>query len=192
MHVIELVHLSGEEHKRARRGLMKKVQAVAGVASIPEIMMQAELIEQILHAGYLDCAGVPDMENIRERLHGLMKYIPMAGLKYDVDFDDEILLTEWVDSDLDSDDLRNCKSKTEFHLRQRLDNAIIAKLKNNRDECEETCGAKPLGEFVREVVGLGMATARTAFAGYFDETRNGQPPNLLREPDRGNTSSATG
>ena len=38
--------------------LLKKVSALAGISNIPEIMMQAELIDKILHGGYLDNAGI--------------------------------------------------------------------------------------------------------------------------------------
>ena len=37
---------------------MKKVAAVASVANIPEIMVQAELIDKILHTDY--CGGCRD------------------------------------------------------------------------------------------------------------------------------------
>lgn len=192
MYGIELAYLAGEKHNRARRDLEKKVQAVARVANIPEIMMQAELIDTILHTDYLERAGISDFEHIRVNLRDLMKYIPASKTTYDTDFDDEILAIDWNESELDSDDLKNYKSKAEFYLRQHLDNAVINKLKFNiplvhadigvleeilwdeigsRQEYEENYGHKPLGEFVREIVGLDMGAAKEAFADYLDETR---------------------
>ena len=44
---------------------MKKVSAISTVANIPEIMVQAELINQILHTDYLDRAGINEFEHIR-------------------------------------------------------------------------------------------------------------------------------
>ena len=38
-----------------------------------------------------------------------------------------------------------------------------------RQEYEEECGQKPLGEFVRELVGLDMNAAKTAFADYLND-----------------------
>ena len=190
MYGIELA-LAGKKYSRARNDLLKKVSAVAGVANIPEIMMQAELIDQILHTDYLDNAGINEFEHIRENLRDLMKYIPVTKITYDTDFEDEILSMDWNESELDNDDLKNYKAKAEFYIRQHQDNAVIAKLKENipltsediqvleeilwsevgtKREYEAEYGEKPLGEFVREIVGLDMSAAKAAFAQFLDET----------------------
>ena len=46
---IELACPAGTTYSRARKDLMKKVSAIAGVANIPEIRAQSELMEKILH-----------------------------------------------------------------------------------------------------------------------------------------------
>lgn len=192
MYGIELAYLAGKKYSRGRNDLMKKVAAVASVANIPEIMMQAELIDKILHTDYLDNAGINEFEHIRERLRDLMKYIPVSKIIYDTDFDDEILSIDWKESELDSDDLKNYKAKAEYYVRQHQDTAVIAKLKSNvpltsadimdledilwnkigtREEYRAEYGEKPLGEFVREIVGLDMNAAKEAFAEYLDETQ---------------------
>ena len=192
MYGIELAYLAGKTYSRARNDLLKKVSAVASVANIPEIMMQADLIDKILHTDYLDNAGINEFEHIRESLRDLMKYIPNVKIIYDTDFDDEILSVDWKESELDSDDLKNYKAKAEYYVRQHQDNAVIAKLKSNvpltsadvkvledilwsevgtRQEYQAEYGEKPLGEFVREIVGLDMNAAKTAFAEYLDETQ---------------------
>ena len=191
MYGIELAYLAGKKYSRARHDLIKKVSAVASVANIPEIMMQAELIDKILHTDYLDNAGIDEFEHIRESLRDLMKYIPTGKIIYDTDFDDEILSIDWKESELDSDDLKNYKAKAEYYVRQHQDNAVIAKLKGNvpltsadvkkleeilwsevgtRQEYQAEYGEKPLGEFVREIVGLDMNAAKAAFSEYLDET----------------------
>ncbi len=191
MYAIELAYLAGKKYSRARHDLTKKVSAVASVANIPEIMMQAELIDKILHTDYVDNAGIDEFEHIRERLRALMKYIPIIKIRYDTDFDDEILSMEWKESELENDDLKNYKAKAEYYVRQHQDNAVIAKLKSNipltaadikeleqilwseigtQQDYEAEYGNKPLGEFVREIVGLDMAAAKAAFAEYLDET----------------------
>ena len=102
-----------------------------------------------------------------------MKYLPKGIIKYDTDFIDEILSTEWNDSELENDELKNYKAKAEFYVCQHQDNIAIAKLKTNqpltemdvesleqilwnevgsKDEYEKEYGHKPLGEFVREIV----------------------------------------
>ena len=120
-----------------------------------------------------------------------MKYIPTGKIIYDTDFDDEILSLEWKESELENDDLKNYKAKAEFYVRQHQDNAVIAKLKSNiplttedvkvlegilwsevgtKQEYEAEYGSKPLGEFVREIVGLDMNAAKAAFAEFMNDT----------------------
>ena len=190
MYGIELAYLAGKKYGKARSDLMKKVSAVASVANIPEIMAQSELIDKILHTDYVENAGVNEFEYIRENLRDLMKYIPKTVLRYDTNFDDEILSMDWNESELENDDLKNYKAKAEFYVRQHMDNAAIAKLKRNvpltaedvqvlekilwsevgtKADYEAEYGQKPLGEFVREIVGLDMNAAKEAFAQYLND-----------------------
>jgi type I restriction enzyme R subunit len=184
---IELAYLIGKKYKRARTDLMKKVRAVAGVANIPEIQAHSELIDLILHTDYVECAGINEFERIRTEMRSLMKYIPKTKVVYLTDFNDELLNVNWNDSELDSDDLQNYKMKAEYYIRQNQNNLVIAKLKTNKplthqdvealeeilwkelgskEEYEAEYGEKPLGEFVREIVGLDMNAAKEAFADY--------------------------
>lgn len=190
MYGIELAYLAGKKYSRARTDLYKKVSGITSVANIPEIMVQSELINKILHTDYLDTAGINEFEHIRENLRDLMKYIPRTGVKYITNFDDEILSVEWNESDLESDDLKNYKAKAEFYIRQHQDEAAIAKLRSNvplnaedvkalerilwsevgsKKDYEAEYGEKPLGEFVREIVGLDMTAAKAAFAEYLND-----------------------
>lgn len=188
---IELAHLAGRKYARAYSDLTRKVNGIAGVANIPEIMVQSELIEKILHTDYLQTAGIDDFEHIRENLRGLMKYVPASrNAIYITNFDDEILSAGWKESELENDDLSNYKAKAEFYIRRHQNEQAIAKLKGNipltsddvkalekilwneagsRDDYEAEYGQKPLGEFVREIVGLDMAAAKEAFAVYLND-----------------------
>lgn len=189
MYGIELAVLAGKPYSRAKRDLLQKVSGIASVANIPEIKAQSELINKILRTGYLENAGISEFEHIRECLRNLVKYIPRERATYNTNFDDEILSMDWKEPELENDDLKNYKAKAEFYVRQHQDEAVIAKLRGNvpltaedvnalerilwsevgtRQEYEEECGQKPLGEFVREIVGLDMNAAKTAFADYLN------------------------
>lgn len=190
MYGIELAYLAGKKYGKARNDLYKKVGGVAGVANIPEIMAQSESIDKLLHTNYLENAGMNEFEHIRKSLRDLMKYIPVNKLRYDTNFDDEILSMDWKESELENDDLKNYKAKAEFYIRQHIDDEVIAKLKNNipmtaddikelekilwndlgtKEEYETEYGKKPLGEFVREIVGLDMNAAKAAFSKYLND-----------------------
>lgn len=189
MYGIELAYLAGKGYARHRSDLFKKVSGIASVANIPEISVKSELINKILHTDYLDNCGINDFEHIRESLRNLMKYIPQNVLRYDTNFGDDILSTEWKESELESDDLKNYKAKAEYYVRQHQDNSVIAKLKSNvpltkddieklekilwsevgtKDEYTAEYGEKPLGEFVREIVGLDMNAAKEAFSEFLN------------------------
>lgn len=190
MYGIELALISGKKYTRARTDLMRKVSEIAGVANIPEIMAKSELIDTVLHTDYIERAGITEFEYIRKSLRDLIKYIPYSGAIYYTNFDDEILSIDWNESELDNDDLKNYKAKAEFYVRQHEDNAVIAKLKSNiplnsndvkaleeilwsevgtKEDYEQEFGQKPLGEFVREIVGLDMSVAKAAFSEYLND-----------------------
>ena len=128
---------------------------------------------------------------MRENLRNLMKYLPRKSIRYDTDFSDEILSIDWHESELENDELKNYKAKAEYYVRQHEDNIVIAKLKTNipltindisiledilwkevgtREEYQAEYGEKPLGEFVREIVGLDMNTAKEAFSEFLNST----------------------
>ena len=189
---LELAWLDGKKYGKARSDLLKKVKAISGVANIPEIMVQADLINQILHTDYLEHAGIDEFEYVRKNLRGLMKYLPKTAPRYDTDFEDDILSMEWRESELENDDLQNYKTKAEYYVRQHQNDLVIAKLRMNKpmtwqdigelekilwkelgtkEEYTEEYGDKPLGEFVREIVGLDMKAAKEAFSEYLDSTK---------------------
>lgn len=192
MYGIELASLAGKKYTKARSDLLKKVNAVASVANIPEIQVKSELITKILHSDYLETAGVNEFEYIREELRDLMKYIPVSyAMKYDTNFDDAILSQEWHDSELENDELANYRAKAEYYIREHQDTTAITKLKTNqplnesdlksledilwnelgtKEDYQKEYGEKPLGEFVREIIGLDMNAAKEAFSKYLNET----------------------
>lgn len=182
---MELAQLAGRKYGRLKSDLFKRVKGVASVANIPQILAQKELIDKILNTDYVDRAGIDDFEHIRENLRDLMKYIPHGRVSYETDFNDEILDSTWNDAELENDDLANYKAKAEHYVRQHQDNIAIAKLKSNqpltqtdieslekilwsevgtKEDYEKEYGQKPLGAFVRSIVGLDMNAAKEAFS----------------------------
>lgn len=190
MYGIELAYLVGKKYSKARTDLNRKVAGIAGVSNIPEIQAQSDLINKILHTDYVETAGINEFEEIREKLRDLMKYVSSEKVKYTTNFADELLSMEWKESELENDELKNYKAKAEHYIRQHQDNPAIAKLKTNqpltqsdiealeetlwhevgtKQDYEQEFGAKPLGEFVREIVGLDMNAAKEAFSAYLTD-----------------------
>ena len=191
MYGIELAYLYGKKYSKARTDLYTKVAGISSVANISEIQAQSGFINQILNTDYIDNAGINEFEEIRKRLRNLMKYIPKEMIKYVTNFTDELISTQWKESELDNDELKNYKAKAEYYIRQHQNNIAIAKLKTNqpltkqdvasleeilwceigtKQDYENEIGTKPLGEFVREIVGLDMNAAKEAFSEYLTST----------------------
>ena len=188
---MELAQLAGRKYGRLKADLYDKVGGIASVANIPQILAQKDLITKILQTDYVDCAGIDDFEHIRENLRDLMKYLPRRKIRYVTDFADDILDTQWNDSELENDELKNYKAKAEYYIRQHQDNIAIAKLRTNqplthldvesleiilwnevgtKEDYEKEYGQKPLGEFVRSIVGMDMNAAKEAFSEFLEDT----------------------
>ena len=191
MYGIELACLAGKSYKRFVTDLKRNVKKLANIANITEINEQSDLIGDILHTDYIVDCGVNEFERIREKLRELMKYIPKGGVIYETNFTDDIISIEWNDSDLESDSLKNYRAKAEYYIREHQDNEAIKKLKSNiplskedikelenvlwselgtKEEYEHEYGQKPLGELVREIVGLDMNAAKEAFSEYLENS----------------------
>ncbi len=190
MHGIELAYLVGKKYRKAKTDLYKKISALAGFATIPEITAKKAFIEELLHTDYIDNAGINEFEAIRTKLRDLMKYVKFeAHANYETDFADDILSMEWREADLSNDYLKNYKAKVEYYLKQHEDILVISKLKTNkpltesdvrelekilwneigsRQDYEEEYGDTPLGELVRSIVGLSMEAAKEAFSEYLN------------------------
>ena len=190
MYGIELAYLAGKPYSKARSDLTKKINAVASVANIPEIMAQADFLNKLIHTDYIANAGINEFECIRKNLRELIKYIPKGGPKYTTNFIDDIIGKEIKPAEIENDDLKNYKMKAEYYVRQNQDQIAIKKLRTNlpltkadiaslekvlwselgtKADYEAEYGQKPLGEFVRELVGLDMNAAKEAFADYLND-----------------------
>lgn len=188
---LELAYLIGKKYKKARTDLNKKLSALAGFATIPEILAQKGFIDELLHTDYIDNAGINEFETIRTKLRDLMKYAKFdSHAKYQTDFTDDILSMDWRVADLSDDYLVNYKAKVEYYLKQNEDILVIAKLKTNKplteidvkelekilwnevgtkQDYEKEYGDTPLGELVRSIVGLSMEAANEAFSQYLND-----------------------
>ncbi len=191
MYGIELGYIAGNTYTKGIKDLMGKVRAVAKVGTIPAVQAQKEFINQILNTDYVERATISEFEKIRQLLRDLIKYIPRGPhMTWDTDFDDDILGTDWRASELGNDDLKNYKMKVNYYIRNHMDTPAIAKLHTNqpltaadiqaleailwselgtKEDYAAEYQDKPLGELVREIVGLDMNCAKQAFSKYLND-----------------------
>lgn len=188
---LELAKMAGKPEGKLKSDLLKKVAAVSKVANIPEVTAQKDLINRILTTDYLNCVGIEDLEQIRKSLRELIQYIPHKYIVYNTNFDDEILEQTTNEADYQDDSLKNYRAKVESYIKQhQKDNQVIAKLKSNeplssqdlknlekvlwtelgtKQDYQKEYGDKPIGEFIRSIVGLDMNAAKEAFSKYLND-----------------------
>ena len=183
---------------KMRRELRCKANALAKLGTIPEIKNQEVIIRKILDDNaWLKNPEFSHLETIRAALRDLMKYIsgdPQAF--YYTDFEDvlgEKIVSEEPDLLFgDAGNIENYRAKMAQIIRKNADFFAIRKLHTNqaltandlaqlenllwsderlRELYEQTEPEKPLGVFVREVVGLDEATARATFADFLNNTQ---------------------
>ena len=191
IYAIELAILSDKPYNRFQTELLKKVKAIAGISTIPEITAKRELIQRILTSDFVARMGIAEWEEVRKELRALMKYIPDNDRAlYTTGFDDSVIDIQWMKSELESDDLQSYKAKASHYIHEHQNELVILKLKTNKPltgsdvdklqkilweevgsklEYEQECGNKPLGVFVREITGLDMNAAKEAFSDYLNE-----------------------
>lgn len=188
---IELGYIAGNKYTKGIKDLMAKVGALSHCGTIPAVQQQKEFITQILSTDYVETAGIHEFENIRTKIRDLIKYIPRGENPiYHTDFTDDIVSINWRESELNNDDLQNYKMKVNHYIRSHMNEATIAKLHTNQPLSADDIHAleqilwselgtkedyakeyqdKPLGELVREIVGLDMNAAKEAFSKYLND-----------------------
>lgn len=132
-------------------------------------------IEVALLAGKKYPRGYKDLKN---RVTAVSSVANIPEIQDQREFIRKILNTDYLE-------------RAEFYIREHQDNIVIAKLKTNKpltendidsleeilwkeigtkQDYENEIGQKPLGEFVREIVGLDMNAAKEAFSAYLSDT----------------------
>lgn len=191
MYGIELAHLEGKKMSAGIQSLQNRVGRVAKEAgTIPAVKAQKMWIDRVLDTEWVSDADMNDFESVRKNLRELMIYYQPPKIKvHHTDFEDEILEMKWDGGELENDYLRDYRHDAEVYIRQHPDHLVIGKLKSNipltkmdveqleqilwsevgsKEDYEKEYGDKPLGELVREIVGMDMNAAKAAFADYLE------------------------
>ena len=190
MYDIQLSILLGE---KKQEGLIRKVigaaQKLSRKASIPTVARKMDLIREVQESAFWAAGDILAIERMRNELRELMKFLDFeeAPIYY-------TSFTDAVESDvtefpivLNYNDLDAYRRKVEQYLKENSSHLTIHKLRNNiqitqseldeldrmlfeqgnlgsRDEFTRAYGEKPLGAFIRSIVGLDANAAKNAFS----------------------------
>lgn len=194
LYQLEIQSLERVQRKRGISDLTKKVEALTHLGNIPAVQAKKEFIETLLHTEYIQHAGVPEWEKVRNELRDLMKLIPKRkGVIYHTDFQDTLLGIKESAGDEPLPEpvvLGNYRKRVEYYLKQHDDIPAVQKLRNNEplqqedmddlqqllwkrlgteDQYHNEVQNQPLGEFVRSIVGMDKTSLNRAFAKYIHQ-----------------------
>lgn len=158
--------------------------------NIPQIAMHIPLIKEIQTEHYWETISVKKLDKLRKSLRDLIKYLEKqqqepvyTHFEDEIDFDG-IIAREPVQSYVN---LQSYKDRVESYIRKNKNHLTINKLNKNvpitkselnalekmlftdgvagtKDEFVKEFGEKPLGAFIRSIIGLDEASVNAAFA----------------------------
>ena len=181
---------------KARERVMEFAQQLEAKTTIPAVQKQLPLIQDMQTIEFWLDIHLVTLEDMRRRLRNLMFALDKdkKEIVY-TNFEDEVQGVHDVTSTYASPgiNLAQYRKKTELYIQDHQDQITIQKLKRNKPITqadldvlegllldasgmsdaekyrEKVLEDKPLGTFIRELVGLDMNAAKEAFSDFLDE-----------------------
>ena len=172
--------------------ICKTAKALLKKQNIPAIALQGSLLNDLQTELFWQAITVNRLDTIRVALRDLIKYLDKEQqVNVITSFVDDLDYEDINDHDLvpNYTNLQSYKDRVEAYIRKHKDHLVIHKLKTNKPITEmeldlleellfdgkivgtkqdylEHYGDKPLGEFIRSILGLDIAAAQEAFADF--------------------------
>jgi type I restriction enzyme R subunit len=173
---------------------MNKIHSIAGALlkqqHIPAVGAQVDLLNELQTEPFWKAVNVNRLENVRLSLRDLMTYLEAEKQEdYQTHFEDTLDHSEIREMDIipSYSFLKGYKDRVASYVREHKDHLVIQKLKTNKpithkdietlegilfdeenigtqEDYAENYSDKPLGEFIRGIVGLDIEAAQSAFA----------------------------
>lgn len=173
---------------------IKKISSIAQALlkkqNIPDVAKQVHLLNELQLEQFWKTININRLENVRIALRDLIKYLDKETQPIvETNFEDEIDFVGVKQHDLIPayGRLQSYKDRVESYVRDHSNHLVIQKLKTNKpitetevnalesilfdgaivgtkQEYVETFGDKPLGVFIRSIVGLDVNAAQEVFA----------------------------
>ena len=199
----------GSLNEFVRQRVMEIAQQLEGKSDVPKVRAELLLIQDLQTLEFWQGIHLVTLEDVRCRLRNLMHLLDKdeKEVVY-TNFEDEVFCVKDVTGTYSSPgiDLVQYRKKTELYIKEHQDQLTIQKLKRNKpitqtdldvlegllldasgmsdiDEYrEKVLEDKPLGTFIRELVGLDMHAAKEAFSDFLDEgVYNAQQINFVNK-----------
>ncbi|RKD24554.1 hypothetical protein BEP19_09245 [Ammoniphilus oxalaticus] len=175
--------------------VIRTAEALSKLGTIPEVLDNKPTIEKVLTEEFWDNADIFELDEVREALRELIKYIERESQQlYYTNFQDEVLEVKESGPMFRANDLQSYRKKVHHYLVQHKDQLAIYKLNHNKpltaqdvdmlehilwnelgtkDDYERDFGdtPMPITKLVRQIVGLDREAANAAFSQFLSEER---------------------
>lgn len=193
VYTVDLAYLQNKNATKPIKSIVQTAEELSKLGTIPQVMEQRYTIEKVQTDEFWESADILELEEVREALRELIKFIEKQKQKiYYTNFKDEILEVNENGSMYNSNDLKDYKKKVEHYLSEHKDEMAIFKLRNNKQlneddmkilerimweelgskaEYEKEYGDTPVTKLVRKIVGLDREAANEAFSKFLSEEK---------------------
>ncbi len=170
-------------------------QALLKKTNIPDVAVEVEMLNQLQTEPFWQDINPVELEKVRGSVRHLVKYLdPETQANVITHFEDELDLEGVSHHDVITGitRLQSYKDRVESYIKNHKDHLVIHKLKTNKSITEfeinsledilfdgktigtkqdyiDNYGDKPLGAFIRSIVGLDVAAAQEAFADFIQK-----------------------
>ncbi|MDA9214198.1 hypothetical protein N9P12_03325 [Bacteroidia bacterium] len=189
---LQITLLSGGDINKYTTKIYVISKALKKKRSIPEVAQQIPLLDAIQSEGYWANINVKALDELRNALRELMKYLDKVSQEPAYTNFEDTLDTSSVKEFTPLDtyvQLRPYKERVEAYVRKNRHHLVISKLQNNepitskelealenllftedvadsKEKFIEHYGEKPLGVFIRSIVGLSKEALNQEFADF--------------------------
>lgn len=192
MYMIEMAYLNHYDASQVINKVIMMADELYKKQTTPDIADNAEYLKCAKNPDYWKTANYFDLEVLREKIRGLVKYLDPGPIVDPVDthFEDEIIETKMNDAFYNDEGLENYKEKVQHYLKAHEDDEAIYKLRHNqvitpdemkhlenllwidlgsKDDYRLHFGDTPITRLIRKIVGLDRQAAMAEFSRFLDD-----------------------
>jgi len=138
IYTVDLAYLQNRNATKPIRSIVDTAEQLSKLGTIPQVIEKKYIIEKVLTEEFWESADILDLEEVRNSLRDLIKFIEKSSQKiYYTNFKDEILEVNENGAMYNSNYLKDYKKKVEHYLKEHKDELAIYKLRNNKKLTKE-------------------------------------------------------
>ncbi|RJR08458.1 DUF4145 domain-containing protein [Candidatus Parcubacteria bacterium] len=189
---IQAAIIKGTAYERLKTELIDMAAGLEKKSNIPAVTEKINLLHDIQSGEFWKNINIAKLDNVREGMRDLIKFLDKEEKKIVItDFEDTMGDVIDVTGTFHYGNLKDYRKKVEKYIRENQDHITVYKLKHNkritdfditqlesmlfkddigtREEFQRAFGDKPLGYFIRSIIGLDKMAAKEAFSDFMSK-----------------------